>query len=385
MKQKSMFSIFAGVAGALVVFPVFWYCPSTQAQTSATQLQAPAAQSANSGTSNPEAELQTGITLTRQGHFREAIPHFLAAQGRVSEEYAENFNLALCYVATVQPKLAIELLKSLSAKGQSPATVDNLLAQAYIADDQPEKAFEALQQAAALTPRDEKLYLYVLDACMDHKSNDLGLKVANLGLRSLPRSAPLHYERALFLANLDRYDIAKGDFDRARELAPESEIAYMAGAQENLLGGNISEAIRVAREGVGKFKDNYILLQLLGEALIHSGVNPGQPEFAEAQSALEKSVAVHPDYSRSQIALGKLYLMEDRLDDAIVHLEFARELEPGNTSIYSHLATAYRRKGEPAKSQKMLSILAKLNNEQAAKIRSGPPGRVGTSAPAGVE
>ncbi len=377
--------IFTNLTISGIVLAVFWLCPSTQAQTSAPTSQPSPARPATSGSSDPEAELQSGIALTRQGHFLEAIPHFLAAQGHVSEEYAENFNLALCYIATAQSKPAIQLLQSLASGGHPTAAVDNLLAQAYIADDQSDKAFDALQQAATVTPQDEKLYLFVLDACMEHKSYDLGRKVADLGLLNLPHSARLLYQRGLFLSNLDRYDLAKVDLDHARELAPQTDIAYMAGTQENLLEGNIQEAIRTAQEGATKFPDNYILLQLLGEALIHSGVNPGQPDFAEAQSALEKSVALHPDYSRSQIALGKLYLMEDRLDDAIAHFEFARELEPRNTAIYSHLATAYRRKGNPQEAQKMLSILASLNDEEAEKIRSGSPGRGGSAMPSGVQ
>ena len=49
-----------------------------------------------------EAELQTGISLTRRGKFEEAIPHFLAVQGHVSikNEFVLEYDLALCYVAT---------------------------------------------------------------------------------------------------------------------------------------------------------------------------------------------------------------------------------------------------------------------------------------------
>ena len=49
-----------------------------------------------------EAELQAGIKLTSNGDFAAAIPHLLEARGHVSDEYAANFDLALCYVATGQ-------------------------------------------------------------------------------------------------------------------------------------------------------------------------------------------------------------------------------------------------------------------------------------------
>jgi tetratricopeptide (TPR) repeat protein len=330
-------------------------------------------------------QLQTGTDLTRQGRFGEAIPHLLAAQGRVSNEFAADFNLALCYTATNQFDRAIAILTSLSSSAHPSAGVYNLLAQAYVGNSQPEQAFTALQQAASIDPGNEKLYVLVADACMDHQNYPLGVKVVNLGIENLPRSARLLYERGVFHTLLERGDLAAADFTQAATLAPETEIAFMATAQKNLEEGRIPETIAAARQGILAGHENYILLTLLGEALIRSGIAPGQPEFAEAQTALEKSVSEHSDNSRSQIALAKIYLMAGRYDDAITHLEIARQLDPANTSVYAHLATAYRERGQLDESQKMLVILANLNEAQAAKIRSGPSDHKPTTAPTRVE
>jgi tetratricopeptide (TPR) repeat protein len=335
--------------------------------------------------SHADEALQTGTDLTRQGHFREAIPHLLAAQGRVSNEFAADFNLALCYTATNQFDKAIVILTALSSAGHPTAAVYNLLAQAYVGNSQSERSFTALQQAAALSPSDEKLYVLVADACMDHQNYALGVRVVNLGIGNLPHSARLFYERGVFQTLLERGDLAANDFAQAAKLAPGKEIAYMATAQQNLVEGKIPETIAAARQGIAAGHENYILFTLLGEALIRSGVAPGQPEFAEAQAALEKSVAVHPDDSRPQIALAKIYLMAGRSDDAITHLEIARQFDPANTSVYSHLATAYRQRGQLDQAQKMLAILANLNEAQAAKIRSGPSDRKATIAPSRME
>jgi tetratricopeptide (TPR) repeat protein len=377
----------------LAVLIAIYGCSSATAQTSPGRQQSQnkpptddhdASSSANSpGSANQE--LQTGTDLTRQGHFREAIPHLLAAQGRVTNEFAADFNLALCYTATNQFEKAISILSTLSSAAHPTAGVYNLLAQAYVGNSQSEQAFTALQQAAALSPGNEKLYVLVGDACMAHQNYALGVKVVNFGIENLPHSARLFYERGVFETLLDRGDLAAADFAEAAKLAPESEIAYMASAQQNLVEGKIPETIAAARQGIAAGHENYILLTLLGEALIRSGVTPGQPEFAEAQTALEKSVAEHPDNSRSQIALAKIYLMAGRSDDAITHLEIARQLDPTNTSVDSHLATAYRQRGQLDQAQKMLAILANLNEAQAAKIRSGPSDQKATTAPSRVE
>jgi tetratricopeptide (TPR) repeat protein len=371
----------------LAVLIAFWACSSAAAQSTLGRQQSQnKPPTDDSGTySTAEQDLQTGTDLTRQGHFHEAIPHLLAAQGRVSNEFAADFNLALCYTATDQFDKAISLLGTLSSAAHPTAAVYNLLAQAYVGNSQPEQAFTALRQAATLSPSNEKLYLLVADACMDHQNYALGVRVVNLGIENLPHSARLFYERGVFQTLLERGDLAASDFAQAAKLAPDTDIAYMATAQQNLVEGKIPETIAAARQGIAAGHENYILFTLLGEALIRSGVAPGQLEFAEAQAALEKSVAAHPDNSRSQIALAKIYLMAGRSEDAIAHLEIARQLDPTNTSVYSHLATAYRQRGQLDQAQKMLAILANLNETQAAKIRSGPSEHKATTAPSRVE
>jgi len=368
-------------------------CSSATAQPSPGRLQSQtkpptndhdASSSVNSSDSANQ-ELQTGSDLTRQGHFREAIPHLLAAQGRVTNEFARLQPRALCYTAINQFEKAISILTTLSSAAHPTAGVYNLLAQAYVGNSQPEQAFTALQQAAVISPANEKLYVLVADACMDHQNYPLGVKVVNLGIENLPHSARLFYERGVFETLLERGDLAAADFAEAAKLAPDTEIAYMATAQQNLVEGKVPETIAAARQGIAAGHENHILLTLLGEALIRSGVAPGQPEFAEAQTALEKSVAEHPDNSRSQIDLAKIYLMAGRYDDAITHLEIARQLDPSNTSVYSHLAAAYRKRGQLDQAQKMLAILANLNEAQAAKIRSGPSDHKATTTPSRVE
>jgi tetratricopeptide (TPR) repeat protein len=319
----------------------------------------------------PVSELQTGISLTQSGNFAEAIPHLLAARGHVSDEYAASFDLALCYVGTRRFQEAISVLSGLTG-GLHDADVYNLLSQAYVGDGQSQLALDNLKKAATLTPQNEKLYLFVADACMDNQHYDLGLKVVDLGLQHLPQSSRLHYQRAMFLALQDQLDIAKPDFELASNLDPGSNIAYIAKAQEHLFAGNIPSAIAVAREGIKNGHGSTILWTILGEALIRSGLIPGQPDFAEAEAVLEKSVADRPNYAGAQIDLGKLYLMENRLDAAIAHLEAGRHLEPGNPSSYSNLATAYRRQGNLEQARKMLAILSNLNQQQVEQISAAP-------------
>jgi predicted Zn-dependent protease len=330
-----------------------------------------AQQPAQESLSPAEAELQAGITLTRHGRFAQAIPHFLAAQGHVSNEYALEFNLALCYVGENQADAAIQILSELRKRHET-ASVENLLAQAYAKKGYANDAFEALQKAAALAPKDEKLYLYVSEAFSKHRDFASSLQAMEAGLHKLPNSARLHYERGYLLGQLDETDAAKTEFERAKTLAPHSAIGYLAAAEGSLMTGNPSEAVARAREGIREGHSDYQLLAVLGEALLRTGTSPGQPGFAEAKEALEKSVSARTNYASSQISLGHVFLLQGNLEKAIEHLERGRRLDPQNPSVYPLLAAALRRRGHTEQAQEMLAILATLNQEKVREIRSAP-------------
>lgn len=365
-RHASTALLFAG-AFALVLQSIAAASESKQAQSSYSSSQSAEA----------EAKLQTGIALTRQGKFAEAIPKFLAAQGHVRDEFAADFNLALCYVAIGQPGRAIDLLVALENHGNDTAEINNLLAQAYIGTGQEKQALAAFQQAVAQTPEDEKLYLFLADACMDHESYDLGLQILSTGLQHLPRSGLIHYERGVFFISENQPDSAEKEFRSAEKLAPKSDVFYMAAGQAALLDGNIPEAVRVTREGVHAGFHNFILLALFGTAVGDSGAGPEQSIFSEAEAALEKSISEHPNNAGAHVALAKLYLRANRVKDAIAQLEKARQLAPSDTAVYSHLAVAYRRNGATAKAQEALSILAKLDAQQAAKFKTDSPNKAG--------
>lgn len=112
-----------------------------------------------------------------------------------------------------------------------------------------------------------------------------------------------------------------------------------------------------------------------GEALIRSGASPGQPEFAEAEAVLRKSVAKQPNDASSRLCLGELYLVEGHLDDAIAQLQRAQQIDPSTPAVYASLAKAYQRRGDLRRAQEALEVLTQLNQAQADRISSAPGDR----------
>jgi len=310
--------------------------------------------------SSPDVELRTGTALTREGKLGEAIPHLIAARRSGSNSFATGFNLAICYVGTGNYKKAIGTLEELQASGNNSAALNNLLAQAYIGDGRTKRALESFNEAVSQTPKDEKLYVFIADACTDHQDYLTGLEIVEKGLDQLPESARLHYERGLFLARVDRLEEAKPEFDRAVALGQGSYISSLAAVQKYLYDDKYPEAIRLLREEIKAGREDYQIDSLLGTVLMKQGAAPGDPEFSEAKAALEAAANSHPNYSATQIALGKVYAMEGRNVEAVKHLEAGRRLEPDNPEVYTGLAMAYQHLGDMDKARECHAQLKRL-------------------------
>lgn len=326
------------------------------------------------GVADAAKELQTGAQLTAQGYLLQAIPHLLAAQEAGADRYATGVNLGICYLGTRDYREAIVRLQALEASGLGTSTVENLLAQAYIGNAQPQEALRSFHSAAARNPKDEKLYAYLADACNDHRNYSLGLEIVNEGLQQLPSSARLHYERGLFLSQQGQFE-ERGDseFDRAAQLAPNSYVGFLALVQKDLYEDDFASADKVLHEALQSGQRDARMLSLLGTVLLHEGAAPGEPRFAEAKNVLEESAQADPSYSTTQIALGKVYLMEDEAQKAIDHLEIGRRLEPDNPAVYANLASAYDRLGDHVQARLMRQQIGRLLAEKAVGSGSDQP------------
>ncbi|HUX46046.1 MAG TPA: tetratricopeptide repeat protein [Terracidiphilus sp.] len=348
-------------------------CPAAGAQLARQAGARTPAQAATGASAAPpaaaddaQAELQTGSRLTREGFLQDAIPHLLVARRQGIAPYATGINLAICYQGTGQYQSAVEILREVAASGRATVTVYNLLAQAYLGNRQQREAWQSFLLAAAATPKDEKLYDFLADACTDNGDYALGLAIVNRGLRELPESARLHYERAVFLARLGSLEEARPEFDCAAELAPDSYIGYLAKVQKALYDDDFAKADTILHRAIRTGHSDFRMLSLLGTVLLNEGVRPGEPRFAEAQAALEKSAQERPNYSATQIALGKVYLIENQPRQAIEHLEIGRRLEPDNPAVYAALASAWEKLGDREKAVAMRKQIGRLLAQKAA-------------------
>jgi Flp pilus assembly protein TadD len=312
----------------------------------------------------PSLKFNLAVALARHELFQQAIPFFKFLTSTFPDSYNAAFNLAICYVQTKQFAPAIEVLKKLVEQGKSAAELENLLAEAYLGNNEIQAAIDALREATRLDPEDESNYVDLATLCTNHDAYEIGLEVIAVGLHYHPQSDRLIFQRGVIEAMMNHFDLADRDFQLASRLAPEKNLSYVGLGVSYLQRGNVQQAIQTLGQRTANKPNDAVLQYLLGEALMRSGAGPGDKSFMEARTALEKSVKLNPKFPAAQVDLGKIYLKENRLDEALQHLEQARALDSKDKGAYSQLAIAYRRKGRPELVRAMLATLNKLNEEE---------------------
>jgi len=305
-----------------------------------------------------------GLVLAQADQPNRAIPYFENLRERYPASYNIGFNLLACYVRAKKSADALAIGGNLIQSGHDTDEVENALAQAYEGSNDTPKAVAALRRAIELAPKNEENYLDFANLCIDHRDLDNGLRVVEVGLNELPTSSRLVFERGVLYAMQDRFELAEQDFERSARLAPLASFGYVGIGVTYLETGHAESAIAVLRERLKKQPDDASLLYLLGEALMRTGVTPGDKGYAEAQSAFERAVKLNPNLCLAHVDLGEIYIDQERFKDAIQQLEKARSIDPKEKSAYSHLAVAYRKAGDTDNAKRVLTDLKNIYQQE---------------------
>ena len=305
----------------------------------------------------PDFQLTVASTLTNAGHPAEAQPFFAALRSEYPRNYDIIYDTGLCYIRAKEFSHAINIIQQWIKQNHETADLDSLLGQAYEAQKQTKSAIDAYRRAIIMAPNHVEYYLDFATLCSNHHDYNAGLKVIEVGLKNNPHSSRLYFEQGALYAMQNNYGQAERSFETSAKLSPATQSSYIGLGITFLETGNTNKAIHILHERLAKNPNNPTLLYLLGESLMRSGAAPGGARFAEAQKVLEKSVALNPDFAVSHVALGKIYLSENKLKDAAQQFSAAIKLDPMNNSAYAHLVVAYRRLGDKQKERKTIDTL----------------------------
>ncbi|HXG86618.1 MAG TPA: tetratricopeptide repeat protein [Pyrinomonadaceae bacterium] len=176
--------------------------------------------------------------------------------------------------------------------------------------------------------------------------------------------APTHFDANLSLA---RAFFGNGDlaasiaaFRVALRQQPRNVKAnfFLASALER--NGETADALNIYRELIKiapGFAEGYLGLGVL--LVKTEGANS-----SEGLNSLQKAVEINPNLYEAQITLGKTLLRQNKTEQALIYLQKAVELLPGNPEPHYQLLQAFRKLGRKADADAEQAIIKKIHENR---------------------
>jgi Flp pilus assembly protein TadD len=295
-----------------------------------------------------------------------AAPIFEEALRMSPDDEKSRYGLAAAQLAAKHPGDALSILNPVLSAGKADARVLNLAAEAYEAEGDTPNAVKLLRQAILSNPDSVENYLDFAVIALIHRSAAVGIDVVTLGLRRLPEEAALYTARGILYVQVGEYDKSSKDFERAETLDSGSVEAAAAIGMQALQTSDLGKAESELRSRISRQPTNAMLYCLLGESLLRGGAAPGSPQFGEAESAARKALLLNPHLASARDLLGRVYLQQGRISDAIRESRTAVAADANDQSALYHLILALRRSGN---SKDVPALTEKLSQLRAAALR----------------
>jgi tetratricopeptide (TPR) repeat protein len=258
---------------------------------------------------------QVATLHMQQAQYKDAIENLTQIIASKDSVLADRFILGEAYQFNGQFAEAEKLLRTLSEQHPKETAVWHRLGMHYGLVREYSKAIDALQKAKALSPEDLSVLRALAMANFQGGKTDEALVLGEEVFRRQPDSK----DSAFFLASL-----------------------YQGAGKSN-------EARNGYKNLLQRWPDHAPSLNNLADLTALSG-----GDIAEAVAMAKRAVAIEPDNGRYLDTLGWLYYQSGNLDDALATLEKAHAVSPKIAIIQFHLGSAYYRKGVKEKARELL-------------------------------
>ncbi len=317
--------------------------------------------------SQPAALRQYGSCLIKLGRAVDAIPIFQRLIEIEPDKEKARYNLAVVQSLAGHYQDVIAILSASSAKNGENADVLDLLAEAYEKTSNTPQAVATLRQAILTQPYAPRYYLDFANICLSHGSFQVGIDMLNAGLKRIPEQAELYLARGILYIQLGQDDQAEDDFAQAERLNPNVPFGSAAQGLAKLQRNKLNEAESTIRSRLRTKPNDAFLQYLLAETLQRQGAAPGTPQFQEAVKSAERAIQLQPRFTLARDVLSRLYLQENKVDEAIEQSRRAFEGDPTDQTALYHYILALRRRNNSEDVSQLTERLAQLREQARAK------------------
>jgi tetratricopeptide (TPR) repeat protein len=315
-----------------------------------------------------------GSLFYDQDRFAEAesaFRHFVAVTPKAGPAYAF---LGLCRYETGNDEQALRDFRRWADKGWSgtPELID----------------VSVFHFALLLTQQGhfvEALYLLATEVQRRGRSPALAeaMGLASLRMKYLPENYPPEQREMVWLAgNAALYaSLPPGDFDRADEYARRLLSHYDQRPNVHYFVGTLRGFESKRAESAQEFRRELeISPQHVPALLALARLDLDGNQLDEALSFAKRAVELEPKNPDAHHVLGRVLLNTGHVQESAQELEIAKRLAPDSATIRSHLAMAYYRLGRKAEAKAEMNAFTLLKKKEgifappAEKIKPEKPG-----------
>jgi serine/threonine protein kinase/tetratricopeptide (TPR) repeat protein len=316
--------------------------------------------------------MESGLSLYRNGRYKEAIFEFLQALSRDEDMGEAHLYLGRAYLETEEFGRARESLERAVELMEDSADPYLGLADFFQRTDQPEQVISTLHGALDRDPADANTRCRLAFLYHEHGRLDAAIDQYLQAIAHHPEHLEANRQLGLILAASDRLDEAIPFLEQAclldprdphthsllarlyarrrhyshaqqalrmaiqldaRDASLRADLAavYQAQNQDHLAAQELQEALELDR---GNRDASLRLAQLLER---HGNT-------AEAVRRLDQALEFHPQDLQIHRQLGELHMRSGRLDDALSHFEEVVKLDPASAELHHRLGRIYLKK-----------------------------------------
>jgi len=282
------------------------------------------------------AQLLRARFLWNMRRGRDAIRYLEGIVEREPDCWAAHYRLAALYAEEDQERAAYHRE---TADRLMPETADAYYVRARVEGD-PLQAIKLLDEALKFDPGH-------VDAMMDRASRNLDLDRYQDALIDADRAVAMRPDwsvpyglRGLALYVLGRDELAIEAFDRACEMEPSFAVWWARRADVNCRLRRFAESISDANEAIRLDPDSVLAHRSRAQPLAEVG------RIAEAHEDLDRAIELDPTFSDIYRVRSQVFQLEGRWEDAIKAASRAMALRSGTSADFNNRGVAYVRIGK---------------------------------------
>lgn len=257
--------------------------------------------------------------------------------------------------------LAVQVAEKHLRKYPKDVSVRVVLARAELAEGRLQEAFDDLQKALAVDPKniDALYYLSLV-------SRELSQREYQRLFSMAPESARVHQLLAEAAQAAEDTSKAEEEFHKALEANPHSVEVATELAELKRSQSKFDEAITFYMQAEKSGPLTYDVAYGLGACFTY------KQDYPQAIVWLRKAVALAPESTAGRFALGNALFQDGQVAAAIPDLKEALRLEPRMKQAYFLLGRAYSKLGRQEEARVAIKKLDELNRSEVPEQEKKP-------------